>query len=151
MLPRVALVRTDVLEELSASISRVTRIGELGTTLAVSSNRRTLHFVFLRSVRRLLVTVNVVPSSPIFVTLMMQELSSSETRFLQEPNGVTSQNTAFFIVTAVKTSNLSGHRICFLLHVYVFDLIQWRVGWGTAHPIFVRVGGRMFKCMYFAL
>jgi hypothetical protein len=35
------LVRTDVSEELSASIFRVTRIGELGTTLAVTSNRRT--------------------------------------------------------------------------------------------------------------
>jgi hypothetical protein len=42
MLRRVALVRTDVSEELSASFTRVTRIGELGTTLAVSSNRRTL-------------------------------------------------------------------------------------------------------------
>jgi hypothetical protein len=31
---------TDVSEELSASIIRVTRIGELGTTLAVASNRR---------------------------------------------------------------------------------------------------------------
>jgi hypothetical protein len=41
MLRRVALVRTDVSEELSASI-RVTRIGELGTTLAVTSNRCTL-------------------------------------------------------------------------------------------------------------
>jgi hypothetical protein len=30
MLRRVALVRTDVLEELSASIIRVTRISELG-------------------------------------------------------------------------------------------------------------------------
>jgi hypothetical protein len=38
----VALVRTDVLGELSASFIRVTRIGELGTTLAVTSNRRTL-------------------------------------------------------------------------------------------------------------
>jgi hypothetical protein len=38
MLRRVALVRTDVSEELSASIIRVTRIGELGTTLAVTSN-----------------------------------------------------------------------------------------------------------------
>jgi hypothetical protein len=55
MLRRVALVRTDVSEELSASFIRVTRIGELGTTLAVTSNRRTL-LVFLRSVRRLLVT-----------------------------------------------------------------------------------------------
>jgi hypothetical protein len=34
-----ALVRTDVSEELSSSIIRVTRIGELGT-LAVTSNRR---------------------------------------------------------------------------------------------------------------
>jgi hypothetical protein len=35
-------VRTEVSKELSASIIRVTRIGELGTTLAVTSNRRTL-------------------------------------------------------------------------------------------------------------
>jgi hypothetical protein len=35
MLRRVALVRTDVSEELSSFI-RVTRIGELGTTLAVT-------------------------------------------------------------------------------------------------------------------
>jgi hypothetical protein len=42
MLRRVALVRTDVSEELSASLIRVTRIGELGTTLAVTSNGRTL-------------------------------------------------------------------------------------------------------------
>jgi hypothetical protein len=34
MLRRVALVRTDVWEEPSASLIRVTRIGELGTTLA---------------------------------------------------------------------------------------------------------------------
>jgi demethoxyubiquinone hydroxylase (CLK1/Coq7/Cat5 family) len=32
MLRRVALVRTDVSEELSASFIRVTRIGELGAT-----------------------------------------------------------------------------------------------------------------------
>jgi hypothetical protein len=38
MLRRVALVRTEVSEELSASIIRATRIGELGTTLAVTSN-----------------------------------------------------------------------------------------------------------------
>jgi hypothetical protein len=42
MLRHMALVRTDVSEELSASFIRVTRIGELGTTLAVTSNRRTL-------------------------------------------------------------------------------------------------------------
>jgi hypothetical protein len=37
ILRHVALVRTDVSEELI----RVTKIGELGTTLAVTSNRRT--------------------------------------------------------------------------------------------------------------
>jgi hypothetical protein len=42
MLRRVALVRTDVSEELSVSFIRVTRSGEQGTTLAVTSNRRTL-------------------------------------------------------------------------------------------------------------
>jgi hypothetical protein len=40
MLHRVALVRTDVSEEFSASFIRVTRIGELGTTLVLTSNRR---------------------------------------------------------------------------------------------------------------
>jgi hypothetical protein len=43
MLRRVALVRLDVSKELSASFITVTRIGKLGTTLAVTSNRRTLH------------------------------------------------------------------------------------------------------------
>jgi hypothetical protein len=55
MLRRVVLVRTGVSEELSASI-----------------------IIIRRNVRRLLVTANVVPSSPILVTLMMEELSSSE-------------------------------------------------------------------------
>jgi hypothetical protein len=43
MLCREDLVRTGVTEELRASIIRVKRIGELGTTLAVTSNRRTLN------------------------------------------------------------------------------------------------------------
>jgi hypothetical protein len=42
MLRRVALVRTGVSEELSASFIRVTRISELGTALAVTSKRREL-------------------------------------------------------------------------------------------------------------
>jgi DNA-binding TFAR19-related protein (PDSD5 family) len=60
-LHRVALVRTDVSEELSASFIRMTSIGELGTKLA---------------------TASVVPSSPILVTLMKEALSSSETSVL---------------------------------------------------------------------
>jgi hypothetical protein len=67
MLRHVALVITDVSEELSASIIRVTRICELGTTLAVTSNRHKL---------------SVIPSSPIIVTLMKEALRSSETLVL---------------------------------------------------------------------
>jgi hypothetical protein len=44
MLRRVALVRTDVSEDLRAPFIRVTRIGELGTTLAVTSKRRNRRF-----------------------------------------------------------------------------------------------------------
>jgi hypothetical protein len=39
MLRRVALVSNDVSKELGASFIRVTRIGELGTALAVTSQR----------------------------------------------------------------------------------------------------------------
>jgi hypothetical protein len=122
MLLRVALVRTNVSEELSASFIEVTRIGEIGTTLVVTSN-----------VRRWLVTASVVPSSPILVTPMKEAQSSSETSVLrraislgissqrasvaasvvpsspilvtlmkkalsslQDPHGITSQKTPFF-------------------------------------------------------
>jgi hypothetical protein len=61
---RVALVRTDVSEERSASFIRVSRIIELRTSLAQTSNRRTLRIC------RLLVTAIVVPSTPILVILM---------------------------------------------------------------------------------
>jgi hypothetical protein len=72
MLRRIALVRNDVSEELSASFIRVTRICELGTMCK---------YILLRSVRLLLVTANVL-SSPILVTLMKEALSSSETSVL---------------------------------------------------------------------
>jgi hypothetical protein len=97
MLHHVALIRTDVSEEFSATIIRVTRIDELGTTLAVSyfvficsvhwllvtaNVSGSLIKVFLCSMRQLLVTTNVIPSSPILVILMMEALSSSETSVL---------------------------------------------------------------------
>jgi hypothetical protein len=221
MLRRVALVWTDISSERIASIIRVTRIDELGTTLAVTSNRLTLprnsesprecgNFsdsivkravslagdarwddssravwtvvsgicrgafpwtsvtyilpyikvglcLLSRSslskissiVRRLLVTANFVPSSPILVTLMKVAQSSSKSSVLTRAtrrnfpeddifyshrrenlksyialtvaelcsgdvmcllwstNWVfISQKTAFFIATAMKTSNL---------------------------------------------
>jgi hypothetical protein len=51
-------------------------VGRLLVTASVVS------LVFIRSVRRLLVTASAVPSSPILVILMKEELSSSETSVL---------------------------------------------------------------------
>jgi hypothetical protein len=76
-----------VWEERITSI-RVTRIGELGTTLAVTSNRSKLRGntlytkAFLRSLLRLLVTANVVHSSSIRVSLVMEAMRSPETSVL---------------------------------------------------------------------
>jgi hypothetical protein len=61
MLRRVALVRTEASEDYIVSIIKVTRISELGTTLAVTRNRSTL---------------------PILVTMMMEAIRSSETSAL---------------------------------------------------------------------
>jgi hypothetical protein len=73
----VALVRTDVSEEPGASFIRVTKIGELGTTQAATTNRRTLRrnttwFIFAACVGCYLQ----------LVTLMKEALSSSETSVL---------------------------------------------------------------------
>jgi hypothetical protein len=95
MLRHVDLVRADVSEECSTSIIRVTRIGELGTTLAVTSNRcmlllllllvlLLLHILLLLlSMYQLLGAANIIPSSQILVILMMEVTPSSETPVLQ--------------------------------------------------------------------
>jgi hypothetical protein len=70
ILHHVALVRTSVSEECSASIIRVTRISKLGTMLAVTKMRQSL------------VTANIVPRSLILVTLVMEAIHSSETSVL---------------------------------------------------------------------
>jgi hypothetical protein len=59
----------------------MTRIGGLGTILAVNTNRRNgfLHIVLHRGMLRLLVTVNVAPTSSILVPMMMEAIQSSET------------------------------------------------------------------------
>jgi hypothetical protein len=79
MLRRV-IIRTNVSEECSRSVIRVTRIGEQESKLTVTTTvERSGKTVFLRRVCPLLVTANVVPGSPIFVTLNMEALYSSET------------------------------------------------------------------------
>jgi hypothetical protein len=60
MLRSVALVRTDVSEEHRASIIRVTRIGEVGTLLAVNTNRRTLRRnIFLSKCYNAMYTIHI--------------------------------------------------------------------------------------------
>jgi hypothetical protein len=80
MLLCVALVRTDDSEEHSATIIRGKEIGDLGTTLALTSNRSTLrrNVNIIISSQRASVP-NLVLSSPILVTLMMETILSSET------------------------------------------------------------------------
>jgi hypothetical protein len=65
------LVRTDVSEERAASIIRVIRFSELGTTLAVTSNRSMMRRVIAKA----------VPSSP-NLNLKMKVILSSETLVL---------------------------------------------------------------------
>jgi hypothetical protein len=77
----LALVRTDVAEKRISSIIRVTKIRELGTKLAATSNSRTLQ------------PTSVPPKR----------------RFLEEPHSVIFQKTVFFIVTTVKTPNLTQY------------------------------------------
>jgi hypothetical protein len=62
MLRRVALVRTDVSEERIATIISVTKIDELATTSAVTSNRRTL-----RRNTLVLCLICYISISPVFV------------------------------------------------------------------------------------
>jgi hypothetical protein len=63
VLRRVAFLRTDISEELIASVIRLTSIGELGI-----------------SQRALVASYsNAVPSPPILFTLMMEAIRSSET------------------------------------------------------------------------
>jgi hypothetical protein len=83
----MAPVRTYVSVERVASIIRVNGISELEAASAVTTT---------------LVTDDDAPSSLIRFTQTMEATRSSETS-----HEVISQNTAFFIVTAVKTSNLT--------------------------------------------
>jgi hypothetical protein len=92
MLRRVALVRTDVSEKRTASIIRVKIMSELSKYVIVFHS---------------LVTANIVSSSLIILNLIMEDTRSSETWFLKESHGLTSEKMAIFIITVAKSSNLT--------------------------------------------
>jgi hypothetical protein len=120
----VALVRTDVSEEPSSSIIRVTRIGELGTMLAAQH----------ASVG----SYGYGPSSSILVTLTNVALGSSGTSVLTRAHRVTPQKTAFFRVTAVKPQILQVYkklkRSPFCLRICVPHLTLLGNGSGNTTP-----------------
>jgi hypothetical protein len=87
MLCRVALVRTDVSEERVASVNKVARIGELGTSSGTSN----------RSLQR----TNVVPSLPILSPRWWMWHFPPKSRFSQEPRNLTSHKTTISKVSLV--------------------------------------------------
>jgi hypothetical protein len=117
MLHRGALAKTDVSEEPSASFIRVTRIGVLGTTLAVTSNRSKLQR------RRLLVTASVVPNSPILVTLMKEALGTSETS----------------VITRATKRNITEDTVLLIAPCFA-DLNCWKFGKNTIYVDHLFIG-----------
>jgi hypothetical protein len=113
----VALVRTDISEELSASIIRVTKIGEL-EALAVTSNRRTLR----RNTEWLCCRDDEGGK-------FLRNVGSYKSH-----TAYTSQKTPFFIVTAVITSNLA----------HILSIVSCFSHKSTAVCLSVGTAGRMW-------
>jgi hypothetical protein len=91
----VDLALTDVSEERNAFIFRVGKsASEEPARVSVCSHLFTL-----------------VPRSRIFVPWRWRQYVPPKRRFTQDLHGATSQKTTFFIVTAVKTSNLTQNHI----------------------------------------
>jgi hypothetical protein len=111
LLRRVALVRTDVSEEPGASFIRVTKISELGTTQAATSNKRTLR--------------TSVASCKFLSPWWRRRQVPPKRRFLQQTHGVTTQKTPFFISCTVFVSlwaDLLHFFVCFFTVVILFDV-----------------------------
>jgi hypothetical protein len=78
------------------------------------------------------------------MAIVRTDVSEEPSAFLQEPHGVTSKKTPFFIVTAVKTSNLTED---LLFHNYAGHAIEkWLRYYATNGKV---VGSRLGEVNYF--
>jgi hypothetical protein len=86
--------------------------GMLRSVALVSTDVSEKHayIVFLRSVRRLLVTAKPVLTSPILVILMIVEILFSETSVLTRARRPHIQNTAFFKTSVLKANTVASLR-----------------------------------------
>jgi hypothetical protein len=112
---RVALGRTEVLEERIASIIRVRRISELETTLAVTSN--------CSNVLQLIATANTVPSYLILSTLMMEAIRSSEPSVLTRTTRHHIPKMTFFSVRWVASFQLIPFKTDNWANAWNWDLL----------------------------
>jgi hypothetical protein len=82
-------------------ISRMESLGVLGRKALVRTD--------VSEERSVSIIIKVTRIGELRKTLAVGRYVPPKRRFLQEPHGVTFQKTAFFIVTAVKISHLTGH------------------------------------------
>jgi hypothetical protein len=93
----VALVRTNVSGEHFTFIIRVTRIGELGTMLAVTNNRKKLGGNFFAAFFGYYLLLTLFLTRRLFSPWWWRQHIPPKRRFLHAPHSVTSQKTALFL------------------------------------------------------
>jgi hypothetical protein len=144
----VALVRTDVLEEGSASIIRMTRIGELRTTLAVTINRRTMRRNTLAEdglLHSLLVTVIFLLKIAYSLFDVLSETSKTDSRLVLEMFTILCPYKEKLVLSThdLKNTGISSTYIYIYIYIYMiildifmkitYHFTQGCVKWGTLY------------------
>jgi hypothetical protein len=131
MLRRLALVRTDASEELSASIIKEARIGELGTTLALISNRRTLksYILFIQHIKSSFRFLTVISSPLKFHYYFVQIWTRTYKAFnnilkTSDDGGQRSECLSFWHFSIVFLLSATEHSVLWTESV---DHLRWRM------------------------